>query len=498
MTSDVKRPEGNSPATCDSQDETNVSRRKFIAVAAVSTAGLAAACGQSGSEGDAAKTEAATTPPTGGGSDYDVVVIGGGMAGASAARETSKAGLRTLLLEARNRLGGRTYYAPFGDHKIELGANYLYWLQPHIWAEVDRYQLPIDDTPAAVNPDRWIYLKDGQPVEADIATFWPKVDQALTDYCALSREVFPQPYNPYLTDEWKKYQGLSIQDRIDELDLDDDVRLNLNAIWSIMSHAPCKEGGFLEMLRWWANLGNNSIDFNNAVSRYKLKNGTISLINAMLDDSNAEVRLSSPISGISQNGAGVQIALEDGQTVTAKKVIVTMPLNTWADIEFEPALSEIKLATSRERHVGDGNKLHAKTTTDIGNVFLTADDSFGPLQYGYTESTGPEGTTLLSYGLDGSFDVNSLDAVQNMLRQFLPDVELEAAYGYQWLYDPFSKGTWCTLRPHQFQHVPELQRAEGDIHFASADIATMWRGWMDGGIEMGVRTGQVVAQALVK
>ena len=37
----------------------------------------------------------------GGGSDYDVIVIGGGMAGSSAAREVSKAGLKTLLLEAR-------------------------------------------------------------------------------------------------------------------------------------------------------------------------------------------------------------------------------------------------------------------------------------------------------------------------------------------------------------------------------------------------------------
>ncbi|MEO0399537.1 MAG: FAD-dependent oxidoreductase [Pseudomonadota bacterium] len=498
MASDVNNKQKITGSTSEENDSADVSRRKFIAAAAISTAGVVTACANPNVDAAADTTEEkSAAPATGGTSDYDVVVIGGGMAGASAARETSKAGLRTLLLEARNRLGGRTYYAPFGDKNIELGANYLYWLQPHIWAEVTRYKLPIDDTPAAVNPDRWVYLKDGKPVEADIATFWPKVDQALADYCSMSREVFPQPYDPFFTDEWKKYQTLTIQDRIDQLDLEDDVRVNLTAIWSIMSHAPCKDGGFLEMLRWWANLGNNSIDFNNAVSRYKLKNGTISLINAMLDDSTAEVRLNAPIARVSQNGTGVQVSLEDGQTVTAKKVIVTMPLNTWTDVEFEPALSEVKLATSREKHVGNGNKLHAKTKQDIGNVFLTADDSFGPLQYGYTESTGPSGTTLLSYGLDGGFDVNNLEIVQSMLQRFLPEVELESTYGYQWLYDPFSKGTWCTLRPHQFKLVPELQRAEGDIHFASADIATMWRGWMDGGIEMGVRTGQTVAQELV-
>ena len=489
MASNTKKPDENASAKIKIEAESSVSRRKFISVAAASTAGLAAACSKSETQSETSANAASPAPAAGGGSDYDVIVIGGGMAGASAARETAQAGLRTVLLEARNRLGGRTYYAPFGDHKIELGANYLYWLQPHIWAEVDRYNLPISDTPAAVNPDRWIYLKDGKPVEADIASFWPKVDKALADYCSMSREVFPRPYDTFYTDAWKKYQDLSIQDRIDQLDLEEDVRLNINAIWSIMSHAPNKEGSFLEMLRWWANLGSNSIDFNNAVSRYRLRDGTISLINAMLNDSNAEVRLSTPVSRIEQNGSGVQVSTEDGQTLTARKVIVTMPLNTWADIEFSPSISDIKLTTSRERHVGAGNKLHAKTTKDIGNVFLTAADDFGPLQYGYTETTGPEGTTLLSYGLDGGFDVNDIEVVQSMLQKFIPDIELEATYGYQWLYDPFSKGTWCTLRPHQFKHVPELQRAEGDIHFASADIATMWRGWMDGGIEMGNRVG---------
>lgn len=468
-----------------------VSRRLLLVGAAATTAAAMTKAGLASAGTSNAKGAS-------GSSDYDVIVIGGGMAGASAARETQKAGLRTVLLEARNRLGGRTFYTDFGDQKVELGANYLYWLQPHIWAEVDRYKLPISDTPAAVNPDRWIYLKDGKPVEADIATFWSKVDKAMTEYCSMSREVFPRPYDTFFTDEWKKYQHLTIQDRIDQLDLEEDVRLNLNAIWSIMSHAPCKEGGFLEMLRWWSNLGNNSVDFNNACSRYKLENGTISLINAMIDDGRPEVVLNTAVMRIEQKTSGVKVTTEEGQTLTAKKVIMTTPLNTWVDFEFEPAISAVKMRTSQERHVGYGNKLHIKTRQNIGNVFLTADDSFGPLVYGYTESTGPSGTTLLSYGPDGSYDVNNVEKVQRMIRRFLPDVDVEASFGYQWIYDPFSKGTWCTLRPHQFALVPELQRAEGNIHFASADIATMWRGWMDGGIEMGNRTGRIIAEALVK
>ena len=128
--------------------------------------------------------------------------------------------------------------------------------------------------------------------------------------------------------------------------------------------------------------------------------------------------------------------------------------------------------------------------------FLTADDSFGPLQYGYTYTTGPEGTHMLSYGLDESFDVNNLDTVSQMINLFMPEVEVTKTYGYQWAYDPFSKGTWCTLRPHQFALVPELQRPEGNIRFATSDNSTMWRGWIDGAIEIGTRTGQIYAREL--
>ena len=68
----------------------------------------------------------------------DVVVVGGGFAGVTAARETALRGARTLLLEARDRLGGRTWTAPWGDREIELGGGWVHWHQPHTWSEIVR------------------------------------------------------------------------------------------------------------------------------------------------------------------------------------------------------------------------------------------------------------------------------------------------------------------------------------------------------------------------
>ena len=59
----------------------------------------------------AAAADTTSSIPAGGkqanGTDYDVIVVGGGFSGVAAARDCSKNGLKTLLLEARNRLGGR-------------------------------------------------------------------------------------------------------------------------------------------------------------------------------------------------------------------------------------------------------------------------------------------------------------------------------------------------------------------------------------------------------
>ena len=78
--------------------------------------------------------------------EYECIVIGGGFAGVTAAREAGRAGMRTLLLEARNRLGGRTFTSEFADHKVELGGAWVHWTQPHVWAEIMRYGLDVIET----------------------------------------------------------------------------------------------------------------------------------------------------------------------------------------------------------------------------------------------------------------------------------------------------------------------------------------------------------------
>jgi monoamine oxidase len=67
----------------------------------------------------------------------DVIVIGAGMAGLTAARALAEAGLKVLVIEAQDRVGGRIWTRHIGNEAIELGAEFVHGRPPELWALID-------------------------------------------------------------------------------------------------------------------------------------------------------------------------------------------------------------------------------------------------------------------------------------------------------------------------------------------------------------------------
>jgi pseudooxynicotine oxidase len=428
----------------------------------------------------------------------DVAVIGGGFAGTTAAREVIKAGLRTVLLEARNRLGGRTFYTKFDDDPVELGGECVHWLQPNVWAEILHYGLTIDEIPGMALSQRLMWMSEGKVIEPPSDESVAMVLDGMEKFNRDAATIFPRPYdNLYSSQLVQKYDGMSIMDRLNQLRLPIEQADLVQAMMETLASSSVRHAAYLDAVKWWALAGNNLSLMNDAWERYRLRDGTISLINAMIDDAKVPVFLSAPVLKIQQTSTGVEVTLQSGKIVKARKAIVAVPLNVLQYIQFEPALSSLKLEASKETHSGHGIQLFIRVKGPMPAFFALAHEP-EPLSAIWIERTNDQNSLLGATGPDSArLDIHSTEQVQMVLRRFFPAAEVEATIGYDWTLDPYARGTWCVYRPNQLtRYSAELRKPEGNVHFASADWAVGWRGFMDGAIERGRHVGQVVARSL--
>lgn len=462
------------------------SRRDFFKLASAATAGAvlpAQAAGKTAGRGD---------------TDYDVVVVGGGFAGVTAARELSRRGARVLLLEARNRLGGRTFYSSFGDRKVELGGTWVHYTQPHVWAEVMRYGMEIVETPGVAHPERVMWLSEGKVLELPVQENWNLLKDALDRFHEQTPEVFDRPFVPRMKEAGNRLDHLSIADRMAQMKMSPAQRDLMNAMMATNCHGHVSTAAYTEMLRWWSLVDGDAVRLVYSCARYKLKAGTSALIDRMTADGKFEVRLSSVVAELHQDASRAALVTEQGERISSRFVVMAVPVNTTGLIDFQPPLRAGKQAMAREHHAGKGHKVYIKVKGKLDSLLFFAPET-ELFTMVFTEQAGADGGVLVAFGppTDGKVDINNPKAVEPFIRKFLPDLSVEQVLTYDWHLDPYSLGTWCTYRPNQFSHhVDDLRAREGRVFFAGADIATGWRGFIDGAIESGLQVGQQVAVAL--
>jgi monoamine oxidase len=424
----------------------------------------------------------------------DVVVVGGGFAGVTAAREAALAGRSVVLLEARDRLGGRTWTADWDGRPIEYGGGWVHWHQPHTWSEITRGGLAVelsDDAEEAV----WYVgseRRSGTIAERDAIA-----ERGWNRFVAGCDDYLPQPYEPLLRAEaLSAIDGLTIAERVDRLDLEAEEHDVLVAELESVAHAPLEAAGALSIARWHQLSGGSLALTQYTGGRVTLRDGTCSLLEAIHRPDLVETRLSTAVAAITRRGDGIEVHTRTGATIAGRRVVVAVPLNTLARIDFEPALPPAKKEGIVLGQASRGIKIFIRARAP--RRLLNAIRPGHPFGYLDTEWLLDDGTQIMiGFGIDAAaIDARDLPAVQRALDEIVPGVEALDATAHDWLADEFSLGTWAIHKPGWYtRYHRELREPDGPVRLAGSDLANGWAGFIDGAIESGLEAGAWAAAA---
>ena len=426
---------------------------------------------------------------------YDAIVVGGGIAGLTAARDLSAAGKSVLVLEARDRLGGRTWYRPFADTEqdVEMGGTWFVerW-QPHVAAEIARYGLPVTQSPPGASFRSSVggqLLTGAAPVPFEDAFDF---ERGLFEIIAAARRI---EFGKALDTQPLADLDVSFTDFLEPLRLPPATREYLSAWAGFFFGCHPSEVSALHVLAWVAGFDCSAWAWYAAITD-KFGKGTRSLVEALASGAGVDWRLSTPVSRISQDDYGVTVTTRSNEDLSAAAAVVAVPLNTWRDLTFVPELSPRKREAAQEGHTGHSAKVFALVENAPDG--LVGVGWGGGLNWVSTEFTLPEGSLVVGFGTGPELlDVTSSDDIRRAIDHFVPGARVLATDAHDWNADEFARGTWMAYRPGQLmRYHSAFQEAEGRLAFAGSDLALGWAGWIDGAIETGARAASQVADLL--
>lgn len=422
------------------------------------------------------------------GRDFDTIVIGAGFAGITAARELRAQGRRTLLLEARDRIGGRTWTDTFLGELIELGGTWVAQVQPHIWREIIRYKIPLV---ADAGPERFILptldgFRSFDPTETS-----ERQTKLFMPFFEGSQKYFERPYDPFFREDLvRDIDKFSLRDRLDQLKYPPEDEIRVTGTTSVFSGGSSKRGALTQLAQWW-ELSGGTYEAFTSLNTYRPESGTITLLKAMLADAAPELRLNSPVVAVTDVGHRVHVTTRAGERFSASAVIVAVPVNVWKTIEFTPKLPKAYIKASTAG-IGAPNaaKLWLHLTGPLDRFIAEAPEGF-PISQVISHTNLDEGQLAIGFSVDGSLDISDHQQVENAVQRLVPEAKLVDFTAHAWWSDEFSLGGWSFKQPRQLTKLlREIQQPQGRITFATSDIARGWSGFMDGAIESGLRAAE--------
>lgn len=446
---------------------------------------------------------------------FDCIVVGGGLSGLSTAAALHAAGIDVVVLEARDRVGGRTCSVDLADGRFDIGGQ---WLGP----TQGRVHALASDLGLSTFPTFHLGIKhlelDGKrsTYKGSIPSLSPlrllHLQGSLMQLDALAKRV--DPAHPQATANARKLDTMSVADYkrrwVKSRQVGRLMDVGLEAIFGV----PASDISMLWFLHYCSAAGGflKLAEIQGGAQERRFREGAQSLSLGLANrlDDGTRIKLSSPVRRVMYSPETGVTAECDSGTYAGRFMVMAMPPHLVHRIDFEPTLPAIRQQLNMRMPMG--NTLKWLATYDA--AFWRTDGKSGEV----VSTQGPLNVVYDNVHLDGQPCLVGLivgDAAlrvgaqapqvrkASVLQHLASFLGPKALHPSAWLDKDWGADQWtqgcpvASMVPGAMTSVGEwLTRPIGPIHWAGTETASYWPGYMEGALQAGERAAAEVRKRL--